>query len=226
MFKKGDWNCPQCGHLCFGSKDECYKCGARKPRDPIKKKGDWECSCGELNFASRLTCRKCSKPKNDAGVADWICSCGETNFESRNECRKCGKTKSIIKPGDWNCSCGESNFASRHECRKCGKLAPVAPVKAHPGDWVCACTEMNFGNRVVCRKCGISRPVPPAAAEPKSNKSETDIDCKVCMERPFNTCINTCGHIAMCMECANKLASCPICRQIYTPSDVKIVYMS
>merc|ERR1719221_777738 len=30
--RDGDWDCPQCGKLVFASKDECFSCGAPKPR--------------------------------------------------------------------------------------------------------------------------------------------------------------------------------------------------
>jgi len=30
--RDGDWDCPQCGKMVFASKDECFSCGAPKPR--------------------------------------------------------------------------------------------------------------------------------------------------------------------------------------------------
>jgi len=98
----------------------------------VQRSGDWYCSCGEMNFASRDNCRKCRLGKNAfvQRSGDWNCSCGEMNFASRNQCRKCGLGKItfsnasgsniVQKIGDWTCSCGELNFASRDQCRKCG----------------------------------------------------------------------------------------------------------
>merc|ERR1719499_1761879 len=31
--KPGDWDCLDCGAMNFASRTECFKCGARKPRD-------------------------------------------------------------------------------------------------------------------------------------------------------------------------------------------------
>lgn len=31
--RAGDWNCPSCQSLCYGSKDKCFKCGTRKSGD-------------------------------------------------------------------------------------------------------------------------------------------------------------------------------------------------
>ncbi len=84
------------------------------------KKGDWNCSCGELNFASRINCRKCNHTKSRENgemhikFVDWHCSCGELNFASRTNCHKCN-----LKRSDkiWICTCGESNI--KIECSKC-----------------------------------------------------------------------------------------------------------
>ena len=100
-----DWTCPECKFDNFGSRSECKQCGCFRSKASSNKLvnsgtkvGDWNCDCGELNFASRTACRKCNKNKNKlvnsgAKVGDWNCDCGELNFASRKACRKCNKTK-------------------------------------------------------------------------------------------------------------------------------------
>eukprot|EP00011_Vannellida_sp_DIVA3-517-6-12_P003589 CAMPEP_0114618150 /NCGR_PEP_ID=MMETSP0168-20121206/7558_1 /TAXON_ID=95228 ORGANISM="Vannella sp., Strain DIVA3 517/6/12" /NCGR_SAMPLE_ID=MMETSP0168 /ASSEMBLY_ACC=CAM_ASM_000044 /LENGTH=260 /DNA_ID=CAMNT_0001829295 /DNA_START=57 /DNA_END=839 /DNA_ORIENTATION=- len=144
------------------------------------KPGDWTCSCGEHNFASRSVCRSCNSAKPPGAGAsrggfkpgDWQCrQCDEHNFASRSVCRKCEATKppgagfrsdsSKFKPGDWACpDCKEHNFASRTECRKCGVGKPEhGGVQMLRGDWLCdECSEHNFASRTECRKCGNEKP--------------------------------------------------------------------
>ena len=59
-----------------------------------------------------------------ANSHDWKCSCGELVFASKNSCRKCGninprKRQHPYDSNDWKCKCGEFNFASRKNCRIC-----------------------------------------------------------------------------------------------------------
>lgn len=68
------------------------------------KKYDWNCDqCNELNFGTRIKCRKCSanKPEkyaniiNEKAINDWTCNyCKEINFSYRENCRNCMKHKS------------------------------------------------------------------------------------------------------------------------------------
>lgn len=124
--RKSDWICDGCGAKVFGSKDTCFKCqapkgdskdapsdnggddwggggggggrsDAREPRG--KKPGDWDCSCGHNNFASRDKCQKCDEAKPPGSGDDpqfnatvqkvqhlrhtdwcWIISCYTNNF--------------------------------------------------------------------------------------------------------------------------------------------------
>jgi len=81
QMKPGDWMCT-CGEHVFGTKDSCRKCGAAKPQpsitysanNPVQtpqrgvilsaRPGDWSCSCGFMNFASRSECYTCKKEKS------------------------------------------------------------------------------------------------------------------------------------------------------------------
>jgi len=40
--------------------------------------------------------------------------------------------------------------------------------------------------------------------------------CKICFERPIETCILRCGHLALCSKCSVGLRHCPICRKVIT----------
>ena len=100
-FKIGDWYCPSCKLHNFAKNNSCKDCGKSNPNSTITKEiGDWNCSCGEMNFKSRVVCRKC----------------GELNEKTNNV-----KAKNIYVPeqNDWKCVCGEMNFKFRTMCRKC-----------------------------------------------------------------------------------------------------------
>lgn len=47
-------------------------CVGKKPKTEFKRKsGDWECrNCKDINFASRIVCRKCSTPHSDIANKD------------------------------------------------------------------------------------------------------------------------------------------------------------
>lgn len=122
--RDGDWEC-SCGFVNFARRGWCRSCneprpeGAgedsaraasewaqqQEPRVPVEKKaGDWDCSCGAVNFSRRTRCFVCNAPKGDTegaagdgseqqgqqgGEGDWVCTCGYTNFARRSSCRGC-----------------------------------------------------------------------------------------------------------------------------------------
>jgi predicted RNA-binding Zn-ribbon protein involved in translation (DUF1610 family) len=122
--KPGDWHCPACGDLQFAKNMECRKCGTPNP-DPegsqaameagraaaaskhSEKPGDWYCpSCGDLNFARNLECRKCGTPTADPEAAQAAAAVQ--------------KSKQAQRPGDWHCTqCGDLQFAKNMHCRRC-----------------------------------------------------------------------------------------------------------
>uniref|UniRef100_A0A453NQ87 RanBP2-type domain-containing protein n=1 Tax=Aegilops tauschii subsp. strangulata TaxID=200361 RepID=A0A453NQ87_AEGTS len=82
--KPGDWDCRSCQHLNFSRRDLCQRCG--EPRSAADRgsgssfgtgfgagsdvrPGDWYCTCGAHNFASRSSCFKCAAFKEEA--AGW-----------------------------------------------------------------------------------------------------------------------------------------------------------
>lgn len=73
QYRPGDWTCPNCNNHCFGSRDICKDCAERRPGSipPVTaKSGDWTCSdCPQtINFAKRVACFNCGKPKSDAPI--------------------------------------------------------------------------------------------------------------------------------------------------------------
>ena len=167
--------------------------------------GDWKChSCNNTNFAARIACHQCGQPKQQPVGAN-------------------ASSSVTAKPADWTCqSCNMNNFASRVDCRKCNQpkqgstnVNPPPPVASKPGDWKCSsCPETNFGSRVVCRSCGASRP------STESSPSDSTKECVICMEKPIDSVITTCGHSAMCLECGALVTQCPICRNPFNQQQI------
>ncbi|PWZ24195.1 hypothetical protein Zm00014a_012220 [Zea mays] len=144
--KPGDWDCRACQHLNFSRRDACQRCS--EPRGVGDRSGgggdlggrggssfgggfgagsdvrpgDWYCSCGAHNFASRSNCFRCSAYKEEAAGAfdsDMSRSRGYAGFGSGAAART---NRPGWKSGDWICTrsgCNEHNFASRMECFRC-----------------------------------------------------------------------------------------------------------
>ncbi|KAL5208354.1 hypothetical protein ABZP36_032789 [Zizania latifolia] len=155
--KPGDWDCRACQHLNFSRRDLCQRCGeprgaaergsAAAGGDYANfggarggssfgggfgtgsdvRPGDWYCSCGAHNFASRSSCFKCAAFKDEAAV-----NSGAGGFDgdiSRTRGFGFGSGAGAArasrpgwKSGDWICTrsgCNEHNFASRMECFRC-----------------------------------------------------------------------------------------------------------
>jgi hypothetical protein len=111
---------------------------------------------------------------------DWMCSCGNHNYASRSACGKCGVAKELVqlpnfqghaanfRPGDWMCSCGNHNYASRTACGRCGVSKDEAhlhkedangmPPNFRVGDWMCACGAHNYASKTHCHKCSSQKP--------------------------------------------------------------------
>ncbi|RWW52873.1 hypothetical protein BHE74_00040691 [Ensete ventricosum] len=88
--KPGDWTCRSCQHLNFSRRDSCQRCSDSRPSSDRSeyasfggsriggssfgfsgsdvRPGDWYCSCGAHNFASRSSCFKCCASKEDLAV--------------------------------------------------------------------------------------------------------------------------------------------------------------
>lgn len=140
MSRQGDWKCPECGYDNFASRDACGKCKCWRSKafknQPIeKKRGDWNCPCGELNFASRTECRKCGKGK-----------------QSSSNTQNPSKTVPVAKPGDWYCACGTMNFGSRNACYGCGNPKETQNNQSNETETCIICMERK--KDTVITKCG------------------------------------------------------------------------
>lgn len=120
----GDWTCP-CGMVNFRKRTKCFKCLNEKNKpisqdilqNTIKlKPGDKICNnCEEINFANRISCRKCNSVLTSENVIS------STVNENNN----------IILSADWYCQtvgCNEYNFSKRISCRKCNTIKPDLTV--------------------------------------------------------------------------------------------------
>lgn len=163
--RPGDWYC-ECGTHNFASRSQCMSCGQGKPATmrpfstakmpradptiagqpgaggdrPAVKNGDWFCSCGFHNFASRTTCFSCQSPR----------PARQGQKQVRRETR--------FRPGDWICEgCGFTNFAARSTCKQCEAQRTEGAPLASPlrdGDWPCpACKTINYSSRTECFSC-------------------------------------------------------------------------
>lgn len=78
---------------------------------------------------------------------------------------------------------------------------------------------MILGNifNILCKENYKSNDQPKVANgksndDDDNNKESTSLPvCAICYEKDRNCCIS-CGHIAMCYECATKCTNCPICK--------------
>lgn len=137
--KPGDWHCPNCGDLVFGSKAACKMCGTPKPHivdmggAKEHKPGDWVCpQCQNLNFAKNTTCKQCNTPALGVprlGIkpGDWVCpNCGDLVFANKAACKMCGTPQSMAtdKPKPAN----PMNYLGIGQARIGGQIAK-------PGDW-------------------------------------------------------------------------------------------
>ncbi|CAD7960129.1 unnamed protein product [Amoebophrya sp. A120] len=160
--RPGDWNCPGCGMLVFGSKDSCFKCGYSRLNDAGPP--------GTPGGASG------TRPSNNASGPYSSFNAAPTPVGASS-----GAGSQNVRPGDWACpKCNTNVFASKDSCFKCGysRSAPggagggkSAASKGkgsgkqgsdivRPGDWPCPkCNTNVFASKDSCFKCGYRREV-------------------------------------------------------------------
>ncbi len=201
LMRQGDWICPHCSDLQFASRSICRHCGmarASLPSPPLHtflppipflsptllpsinmRPGDWICpNCGDIQFASRSCCRKCSTPRPSSSPLPPHSSSSPSSPSSPSPLPN--KNTTVKRPGDWICpNCGDHQFASRTVCRQCATArppsssipsalsthssrgAPSAPpvtTTMREGDWVCPnCGDLQFASRSLCRMCACPK---------------------------------------------------------------------
>jgi hypothetical protein len=135
--KTGDWKCPGCQIMVYGSKSECFRCGTQNPSTPgytpgrvslpdryaggygVKRPGDWTCPQCDCNcFASKSSCFKCGADR-PAGAG----SNDETRVRGHGGFGDSGRA--MGRSGDWTCpTCFSSVFAAKMSCFKCNTAKP------------------------------------------------------------------------------------------------------
>ena len=118
-----------------------------------KHPGDWDCnSCGNLNYASRLKCNRCDKPKGEAQAGtrtveavihggskvrgrDWVCpKCSNVNYASREKCNR--------KDCEWEKPEGYENPPREADIRLARGYTPLGREPGEPGG-----VPMGYGFR-------------------------------------------------------------------------------
>jgi hypothetical protein len=186
--KPGDWDCRACQHLNFSRRDICQRCseprgvadrgggggggdyasfggrggssfgGGFGAAGSDVRPGDWYCSCGAHNFASRSSCFKCSAYKEEAAVnsgaggfdGDMSRSRGYGFGSGAAAAAGAGAARTTNRPGwksgDWICTrCVSLNLNPFHLCVMC-VYYKLSDYMFHGRAWVftvsmnpCAC---------------------------------------------------------------------------------------
>jgi len=52
--------------------------------------------------------------------------------------------------------------------------------------------------------------------EDEDQKTDTVLECVVCMQRQKNRMLQPCGHVCVCQDCSSVISKCPLCRSDVT----------
>jgi hypothetical protein len=163
----GDWKCPICLRLNSPDFKVCATdgCDQWRPKElaPVAafKPGDWTCSCGFGNFASRDMCKNCNRPRNFLEPSDAQDAYAAPPASA--------PPSAVIGNSNWMCThCQLSNPEQARVCLRCvlpRNLAQKKPdhAQAFGGgkrpDWWCQkCQFKVFGSKERCGKCQTRRP--------------------------------------------------------------------
>ena len=101
----------------------------------------------------------------------------------------------------WDC------LALVADCLALAALIVAQEVKRRRRDPV----EADYGQGSAAK--GVFRRLLGAEATDTSRgSSSSGPECVVCMQKPHEAVIDPCGHISMCIRCAERVDTCPICR--------------
>ncbi len=142
VFDAHTWTCLRCQHVnligsktCSGTLGGTLVCTQWRPKaamvPPVPRDGDWEC-CGELQFKTRLACRKCGTRKNQqkqhrvSTVAD--------EYDPRTVVCPAARTEYVYREGT-------------------GAMCPVV-IGGMETTWTCPfCKQTQPLVHVTCKKC-------------------------------------------------------------------------
>eukprot|EP00168_Porphyra_purpurea_P017359 TRINITY_DN5975_c0_g1_i1.p2 TRINITY_DN5975_c0_g1~~TRINITY_DN5975_c0_g1_i1.p2 ORF type:complete len:182 (-),score=13.66 TRINITY_DN5975_c0_g1_i1:501-1046(-) len=143
------------------------------------KPGDWTCSCGEHNFASRSVCRSCNGAKPAAPASRGRLQAGRLAVQPVRRAQLClalalpqvrgGQAAGgRVQVGLEQVQAGRLGVPRLQGTQLClaHRVPQVRPRQARAwgmqmlrGDWLCDdCSEHNFASRTECRKCGNEKP--------------------------------------------------------------------
>ena len=166
----GNWACPDCGNVNFGTRDACNRCRLQKPRaqpvlsylaTTVAPKSAARRAAGLWNLAGNVTlqdaCRTSEAPVAGIG-GNWACqACGNVNFAFRDACNRChlpmqDMATATAAAGDWNWAWQPEPVEANAEATNMHRRGP--PVAGVDGNWACSlCGNVNFASRMNCNMC-------------------------------------------------------------------------
>lgn len=186
-FRPGDWMCPCSAHN-YATKVACHKCGMAKGMamgmgfggmmgggaPPMMaqmgggagmpgnfRPGDWLCSCGAHNYASKNACHKCSTPKQQAQAGgqqqQYGAQAGQQQYGQQDMYNSYGMGQMGQYGDGMNMGGmgGFGGFGGAMAGPAMGMMGGAAstPANFRPGDWLCQCGAHNYASKTACHKC-------------------------------------------------------------------------
>jgi uncharacterized OB-fold protein len=154
----GNWKCPQCANVNFGTRMQCNRCQLPKPSDHELAERAQAAAVGRANPTAGNVAPHHRGPV-EGQDGNWKClSCSNVNFANRTHCNRCG----IPKPSDEQVVTAQTLQAA---------MPPAAPTPMYgktghnkgpqegvDGNWKCfMCSNINFATRVKCHRCGTDK---------------------------------------------------------------------
>ena len=124
-----DWHCATCDFMIYGSKEQCKKCGTKRPEE---KSSSDSLSTSTLSTSNITNTTNTTNSKKI--FKDWHCAtCDFMIYGSKDQCKKCGtkrpeeninqtvKINQTDSKKDWYCvTCVFMIYGSKDQCKKCG----------------------------------------------------------------------------------------------------------
>ena len=97
-------DCPSCKEMNFSYRTECFRCRAARPEGMGAAPGSRRGYASDVSYRNNDRAMPRPGP-GDRRQGDWDCRCGNYNFARRDTCNKCGSSKSEGAAGVWCCLC-------------------------------------------------------------------------------------------------------------------------